>query len=76
VSADATFEWSSTIGDADGSIIAAIIIGAFGENRLVQLPVTCYGGSQLERVRSARVRLPNAFVNKWWEVYFYGRRNR
>ena len=36
----------------------------------------CYCGHQLERVRSARVRLPNAFVKMWWEVYFYGRRNR
>ena len=38
--------------------------------------VYCYCGQQLERVRFARVRLPYAFVNMWWEVYFYGRRNR
>ena len=29
-----------------------------------------YCGSQLERVRSAPVRLPNAFVNRWWGGVF------
>ena len=36
----------------------------------------CYCGRQLERVRSARVRLPNAFVICGGRCISYGRRNR
>ena len=36
----------------------------------------CYCDHQLERVRSARVRLPNAFVNCGGRCISYGRRNR
>ena len=37
---------------------------------------SCYPMHQLERVRSARVRLPNAFVNNGGRCISYGRRNR